>query len=379
MVDHKDSSGQVILTSAILLAIIIVIVALMLNNIIYATNVAYIGFMDGSKYEDLSIRQLTINEATRAIYEDSNDGTTIATTHMSDYLKQLNYLTNSKGKYIEISTLNPLPPTAMGTVDTRYDLRIINKDSTVNYAILTGDPAVSGTTYTPPTVSFRNMPTSVTEGTSVLLQVHLSNPYDSPIVVNYVITPISPTVSSDYTSSPSSLTFNAGDQDKYVTITANKDNTYNNNVPKNFEITLNPELPADITPASATLSIVDIDQDPSVPATPQMTIQSITASRPAGGNDKKDVTVTLTVQNTGSSQLTNVQFALTVTPTDEKSKNTYTITSGQSFPATIDGNTIVTYTWVVKTQNENDKINIMAQGTATGVSGTVSSALLTGY
>ena len=69
MFDHKDDSGQVMLTNAILFAIIIIVISLMLNNIIYATNVAYIGFMDGSKYEDLSIRQMTTKEATCAFQD----------------------------------------------------------------------------------------------------------------------------------------------------------------------------------------------------------------------------------------------------------------------------------------------------------------------
>ena len=149
MVDYNDDSGQVLLTSTILFVVIIIFIALMLNSIIYATNVAYLGFMDGSKYEDLSIRKLTTSEAhcSYQIYpsfvndsiDHDNPRLINRTRYMNDYEKAINYLTNSKGKYIElVDTYYTSPFSSLITTQTKWDMIITDKDSKTNYSIHTG-------------------------------------------------------------------------------------------------------------------------------------------------------------------------------------------------------------------------------------------------
>jgi pimeloyl-ACP methyl ester carboxylesterase len=109
----KDKSGQVMLISAFMLAIVVVAITLMLNNVIYSSNMAYVGYMDQSRYDDLSYKQATANEATYAHYAYVSDSAKYG-TYMDDYKKCLNNLSSAKGGYIELTSstspaTNPLP------------------------------------------------------------------------------------------------------------------------------------------------------------------------------------------------------------------------------------------------------------------------------
>ena len=199
MLDRSDDTGQVLLTSALLFAIIITIIALMLNNVIYATNIAYMGFIDGSKYEDQSIRHMTEKEAICSF--DLSPNLATRTKYMSDYEKAINSLTSSKGTFIQLTNnYYPTPePSGLTFTETQWGLTITNKDTMVKYLISTGSTAVSTPLpdpTLPPTVSFNLDPNPVTEGDAVTVNVVLSNPYDSQITLNYD-TPGSGTAVSD--------------------------------------------------------------------------------------------------------------------------------------------------------------------------------------
>jgi hypothetical protein len=58
----NDKSGQLMLISAFMLAMMVVTISLLLNNVIYSSNLAYDGFMDQSRYDNLCYKQVTANE-----------------------------------------------------------------------------------------------------------------------------------------------------------------------------------------------------------------------------------------------------------------------------------------------------------------------------
>ena len=368
---HKDDSGQVMLTNAILFAVIIITISLMLNNIIYATNVAYVGFMDGTKYEDLSIRQMTTKEATGAFqdYLLHADNVNIRSKYINDYIKAVNNLTNSKGKYVEI--LNryyapPNPPSYLGlkVTQTQWDLVITNKDSKVTYNINTGstDPSAScpSTTLQLPTASFSGDPYMVNEGGTCTVTVTLDHPYTVPITIDYSTVTINAT-SDNYDAVSGSVTIPASVQEGYFSIPTK----YYNQVTgtKAFTVNIVSTNPVTGSTDSAIIFIEDIDIVASPTPTPQNRdmLVDCTAVRESGGS-KKDVTITTKVKNTGITVLTNVNLTL-VTPTGKPF-----VPPGVSptlRPTDLAIGDTWTVTWVIQTQNQNDLINVWVKAAAT--------------
>lgn len=134
----KDKSGQLMLISAFLLAIAVITITLMLNNVIYSSNMAYVGFMDQSRYDDLSFKQATAYEAEYAVMHDADN----FDVHMNDYERALNNITSIKGRYVELDSTrnatsfpNPLP---LPVTHTRNYISIYGKGSNVSYIIYTG-------------------------------------------------------------------------------------------------------------------------------------------------------------------------------------------------------------------------------------------------
>jgi len=131
----NDESGQLMLISAFLLAITVVTITLMLNNIIYATNMAYVGFMDQSWYDNLCLKQATAAEANYAYTNDREK----YQEHMDDYVKALNNITSIKGRYVEYKNeavtdhTSPLPVT-----ETKSLFSIYGKGSSISFEIYTG-------------------------------------------------------------------------------------------------------------------------------------------------------------------------------------------------------------------------------------------------
>jgi hypothetical protein len=132
---YSDKSGQLMLISAFLLAIAVVAISLMLNNVIYANNMAYVGFMDQSKYDDISIKKATINEAVYASqnYANSND----RKKYMNDYNKSLNNITSMKGRYIDLVTQTNDSNIFKYNYDMVF-LSIFSKNSKTSFKIHTG-------------------------------------------------------------------------------------------------------------------------------------------------------------------------------------------------------------------------------------------------
>jgi hypothetical protein len=158
----KDKSGQVMLISAFMLAIVVVAITLMLNNVIYSSNMAYVGYMDQSRYDDLSYKQATADEAAYAYYAYVGDSAKY-NTYMGDYEKCLNNLSSAKGGYIEL-TSNTAPATnPLLTTDTESHLSIYGKNSKTSYDIYTGssNTAPPAPTATPLPTSYQLLLTAV--------------------------------------------------------------------------------------------------------------------------------------------------------------------------------------------------------------------------
>ncbi|WP_424357867.1 hypothetical protein [Methanocella sp. MCL-LM] len=383
MVDRKDDAGQVILTCAILLAIIIVIIALMLNNIIYATNVAYLGFMDGSKYEDISIKQMTIKEAARS-YNNEHVGS-VRTQYMDNYFTAINYLTNSKGKYVDYSREN-LPFITLPTTETSWNLIITDKDSTVKYLLLTGKPS-GGTPPAQPIPSAYFIPNSagspgtydiiVNEGSPAALTVSLSNWYTDDVTITYKINFGGTATSSDITGATTgSINIAKGFTTGVITVPTNDDTSYEGTAHETFTVELTPAsfnnavTGAPAYPVIATVSIRE--NDPASGGggsteTYDMDIESFTATR----IDDYSFKVTAAVHNTGTSDLHNVQLEL-VKPTAIGAGSSPVLTDVLSLLP--DGDTSTIYTWTVTTTEK--KVDVQVKARASEMPGGVSSVVL---
>lgn len=153
MSPNSDKHGQVMLTSAFLLAITLTIVALMLNNVIYYNNISYMGFMDHSGYDDVSIKKMVAEEATFAYNESRGDQITFD-MHMADFIRSINNLTIPKGSYVTFKTQPIASYSPTGTYkSTESLLTIRTRDSNKTYLITTNyTPHVAsppGPGYTP--------------------------------------------------------------------------------------------------------------------------------------------------------------------------------------------------------------------------------------
>jgi hypothetical protein len=128
------------LTSAFLLAMILVMIALMLNNIIYYNNIAYMGFMDQSGYDDVSIKTMVAEEASNAYI--AAVGNPAAYDHrMQEFVRSLNNAVATKGYYVTLSSsvLAPIPTSGPDQTytATRSYLYVNMKDSNRAYVINT--------------------------------------------------------------------------------------------------------------------------------------------------------------------------------------------------------------------------------------------------
>ncbi|BAI60334.1 hypothetical protein MCP_0262 [Methanocella paludicola SANAE] len=148
----REDSGQMMLINAFMLVIVIVTITLMLNNIIYSSNMAYAGFMDQSRYDDISLKEATAKEASHAysiyITHPSNYD---YDKHIDDYERALNNLMSLKGRYVEItSTEYPTPSQTLGiSVETMTTMTTYGNDAKLSYVLYTGDDGKTPPTPTP--------------------------------------------------------------------------------------------------------------------------------------------------------------------------------------------------------------------------------------
>ncbi|CAJ35801.1 hypothetical protein [Methanocella arvoryzae] len=124
----KCELGQVMLTSAFLLAIVIIIVTIMLNNLIYSNNVAYLGLSDQSQYDDLSIMKMTVDEMNYALNVANGDQSMFA-KNFTAFISATNNMTLTKGTHVQ----NSSPVFTSG--DVTQQLYVSDKDSSKTYVI----------------------------------------------------------------------------------------------------------------------------------------------------------------------------------------------------------------------------------------------------
>jgi hypothetical protein len=194
----NDKSGQLMLISAFMLAIMVVAISLTLNNVIYSSDLAYVGFMDQSRYDMLNLKDTTASEANFAFMMDNaNYG-----TYLDDYVRSLNNITSVKGRYIHVSptaipTPAPIPDVKSGNV-----LSIYGKDSQASFIIYTSSnltpitippasppPSNVEITLTPPnaTVISNPGPSELTDGFHrVTLTATLVDGEGNPVSNRYV-------------------------------------------------------------------------------------------------------------------------------------------------------------------------------------------------
>lgn len=377
MAGKNSDSGQVVLTSAILIAIVIVIVALMLNNIIYSTNVAYIGFMDGSKYEDQSIRQMTTKEFVHTYYSypDDLDASQIKLRSQymdTDYKSALNYLLNSKGKYVEFKPLSTAPSAwtsnpfyaANANKVTIWNLAITDKGSQADY-VLAAPPAPVPSV---PTVSLDAGTYQVTEDGSVTLTVSLSNRYYDQVDVDVVT---SGTITlANYVPQTTHLEFLPGELTKTVTVLTSTNSHYDTPTTQSISVNLDNAHLVDgaNTPINygtyqtATINVKELSDPPAGNAPGIVAFPHFTATR---DSSSKVVTITADVKNTAGYDLHHVHLTL-VSPTGHAFNPgglTVTVVDLGDLPVASPQSS--TYTWRVQTHdNGNDKLTVEVLATA---------------
>lgn len=177
----KDNSGQLLLIGAFMLAMMVVTISLMLNNVIYASNLAYVGFMDQTRYDNLGFKQATADEMKYAY--DNFHGTQAYDDYLTDYTNSVNRIINIEGKYVELDEANPVVPDPHMNTNPNNDqhiLSVFSKSSKASYAISTG-------TNTPPAsgyaITLTPEETSMTSDgiDTVKLTIHLTkNGADAP-------------------------------------------------------------------------------------------------------------------------------------------------------------------------------------------------------
>jgi hypothetical protein len=141
----NDKSGQLMLISAFMLAMAVVVISLMLNNVIYAGNLAYVGFMDQTRYDDLNFKQTTAAEMNYAYnkYIDSVPQDFNAyNMYIENYKDTINSITSIKGRYIELEPASVFDPHALIHQHNQKSLSIYSKYSSARYAITTGTDTV---------------------------------------------------------------------------------------------------------------------------------------------------------------------------------------------------------------------------------------------
>ncbi|WP_132130933.1 MULTISPECIES: hypothetical protein [Methanohalophilus] len=86
MMDKSNDSGQMLLLAAFTIGFMVVVSTVMLNNIIYASNIASESNNDISYFEVSNIARMT-DEATKAAYYNATTGTSFNHTVFSRYLE----------------------------------------------------------------------------------------------------------------------------------------------------------------------------------------------------------------------------------------------------------------------------------------------------
>ncbi|MCD1294742.1 hypothetical protein CUJ83_06985 [Methanocella sp. CWC-04] len=145
----RDDSGQFLLTSAFILAFAIIAITLMLNNVIFSSNMAYVGMMDQSRYDALSLKQATAKEISYAYnYTKGDADSSRFDKYTDDYEKALNGLYGIKSKQVTITSTPYRIPISdpLAVTETESQLSIIGRNSNLTYKIFTGNPLSSGTT-----------------------------------------------------------------------------------------------------------------------------------------------------------------------------------------------------------------------------------------
>lgn len=149
MVFTDDENGQILLSGAFLFAIAIAIIAIMLNNVIYSNNVAYIGFSEQSTYGDSSLKQMMIDEIYNE-YHKSSGNEAWFTSNMTAFMNAVNNMTVIKGVYIKnVSHKFTNNPHDSQSDVVRQQIYIYGKNFNESYTI--------GTNYTKPPAATVNI------------------------------------------------------------------------------------------------------------------------------------------------------------------------------------------------------------------------------
>lgn len=100
-----DDSAQLLLLAAFAIGFTLVISTIMLNNIIYASNMASESTSDISNYEISNIAQMT-DEATRAAYYNTNKSDTEIARYMDSYANEISLLYAFRGLSLSFNDSN---------------------------------------------------------------------------------------------------------------------------------------------------------------------------------------------------------------------------------------------------------------------------------
>jgi len=291
----------------------------------------------GTKTVDFTVTLSTSSAQTVTVDYATADGTAIAG---SDYQSTSGTLTFNPGE-----TSKPITITIIGdTMDEPSETFFVNLTNATNAVIVDGQGQGTITDNdAAPTISINDV--SVAEGnggtTPADFTVTLSAPSGFTVTVNYATADGSATAGSDYQSTSGTLTFNAGETTKPITVLVNGDTTFESN--ETFVVNLTTPTNATILDNQGQGTITNDDAAPPVPA---ISINDVSVAEGNSGTKTVDFTVSLSITST---QTITVDYATAngtaTAPSDYLStNNTLTFAPGETtktISVTINGDTLV--------------------------------------
>lgn len=95
--------GQLIIISGFIIAVGLVSLTMILNNVIYANNIAYEGTMNNHYKDILYLNDLTLKESNNSFYYDGNDSSKYM-GYMNNYSKYVSQLYATQGVSVSVKT-----------------------------------------------------------------------------------------------------------------------------------------------------------------------------------------------------------------------------------------------------------------------------------
>lgn len=133
-----NDNGQLILISGFLIAIGLVVITIMLNNVIFAGNIAYVGTMDTPGNDLLYLQDLTNKECNSAYVDANRSGVfdnNVYSRYMNNYSNAITKLYAYKGSSVRISDMTVDVPNKKANLKVIFTNNVIDSKYTATINI----------------------------------------------------------------------------------------------------------------------------------------------------------------------------------------------------------------------------------------------------